>query len=229
MRLAVIPARGGSKRIPRKNILPFAGKPVIAYPIQAASECGLFDRIIVSTDDEEIAEVGRAFGAETPFRRPADLADDLTPTVPVIAHAIRACADLGWQADEICCIYPAVPLIDPDDLIRAHRLFQEAIAPYVFPVTRFPSPIQRALRRDDSGRVAPFQPEFVHGRTQDLEPAYFDSGQFYWGLADAWLEGLSVHEHGATIVLPEWRAIDIDTPDDWRQAEILFEALRQRA
>lgn len=229
MRISVIPARGGSKRIARKNVREFAGKPMLSYAIEAAQKSGLFDHILVSTDDEEIAETARAFGAEAPFRRPAELADDFTPTVPVIAHAIRACAGLGWQADEICCIYPCVPLLDPEDLKRAHRLLGAGIARFVFPVAQFPSAIQRALRRGEDGRVRPFDPAHVNARTQDLEPAYYDAGQFYWGRAEAWLEGGDIHADAAAIEIPQWRAADIDTPDDWRRAEALFGALRGQA
>lgn len=226
MRVAIIPARGGSKRIPRKNIKPFAGKPMIGYAIEAALGCGLFDHVIVSTDDDEIAEIAGQLGAAVPFRRPADLADDVTPTVPVIAHAIRACAVRGWVIDHACCIYPGVPFIRAADIAAAFDLLLSGDdGGYSFPVTGFPSPIQRALRRADDGRVAPFNPEHVGTRTQDLEPAYHDAGQFYWGHADAWLAGLNIHAHGRTIVLPEWRVVDIDTPADWHRAEALHRAL----
>lgn len=230
MRLAVIPARGGSKRIPRKNIRSFAGKPMIAYAIEAARNCRLFERVVVSTDDAEIAAVSEVLGAEVPFRRPAELADDHTPTVPVIAHAIGACDDLGWSATEVCCIYPAVPLIETADIELAFdRLRQADGISYMFPVVPFPSPIQRALRRLPDGRTRPFFPEHAGTRTQDLEPAYHDAGQFYWGRRQAWLDGLNIHATGGTIVLPEWRVVDIDVEDDWLRAEALHRARRQEA
>jgi pseudaminic acid cytidylyltransferase len=226
-RIAVIPARGGSKRIPRKNIRPFAGRPMIAYAIDAAQRSGLFAHVLVSTDDAEIAGIARDLGAELPFARPPELADDHTPTVPVIAHAIRECIALGWPVAQACCIYPGVPLIRAADVASALQLLDEhGGAGYTFPVTPFPSAIQRALRRGPDGRVAPFHPEYVDTRTQDLEPAYHDAGQFYWGSAEAWLAGLSIHAHGRAIVLPEWRVVDIDTPADWERAEALFHALR---
>ncbi len=225
-RIAIIPARGGSKRIPRKNIKAFAGKPMIGYAIEAALATGVFDHVVVSTDDAEIAEIAVAMRAETPFVRPLDLADDFTPTVPVIAHAIRACQGLGWQVEQACCIYPGVPFIEADDIVEAQRLLEKGVAPYIFPVTSFPSAIQRALRRGPDGRVAPFNPEFVNTRTQDLEPAYHDAGQFYWGAARAWLDGLSIHANGASIVLPDWRVVDIDTAADWDRAEAMHRALR---
>ena len=133
MKLAVIPARGGSKRIPRKNVKPFAGKPMIAYAIHAAASSGLFDRIVVSTDDAEIADAARAAGAELPFQRPAELADDLTPTVPVVAHAIRACLPQNGPGDVVCCIYPCVPLLAAEDLSRALTFSSKAMSPTSFP------------------------------------------------------------------------------------------------
>lgn len=229
MRIAVIPARGGSKRIPRKNIRDFAGRPMITYAIDAAFASGAFDMVIVSTDDAEVTEVARANGAEVPFLRPADLADDYTPTVPVIAHAVAACRDLGWPVEQACCIYPGVPMIDPEDLVRAKLALEAAGGEgYVFPVAPFPAAIQRALRRYNDGRVVPFDPAHVATRTQDLEPGYYDAGQFYWGGADAWLAGLSLHGHGRAIVLPEWRVVDIDTPEDWDRAEKMYKAFGGR-
>jgi pseudaminic acid cytidylyltransferase len=225
MRLAVIPARGGSKRIPRKNIKPFHGKPMIGYAISAAIASGIFDRIIVSTDDEEIAQVARKHGATVPFVRPPELADDHTPTVPVIAHAIQSCISLGWEVQEVCCIYPGVPFISANDLRMAHEQLLVSGAYYVFPVTGFPSPIQRALRRLPDGSVQPFEPEYAATRTQDLEPGYFDVGQFYWGKTSAWLQGLNLHLNGVTLVIPEWRVVDIDTPADWERAELLYATL----
>lgn len=229
MNLAIIPARGGSKRIPRKNIRPFAGKPMIRYAIDAALASGLFGHVVVSTDDPEIADIARAGGAEVPFLRPASLSDDHTPTVPVIAHAIEACAALGWSADQVCCLYPCGPLLEPADILAAYELLVRAGADYAFPVVPFPSAIQRALRREPDGTTRPFFAEYVDTRTQDLEPAFHDAGQFYWGRTEAWLAGRSIHGHGATIVLPEWRVVDIDTPEDWDRAEALFRALGSAA
>lgn len=225
MRLAVIPARGGSKRIPRKNIRPFHGKPMIGYAIVAAIASELFDRVIVSTDDDEIAQIAREHGAEVPFLRPLDLADDHTPTVPVIAHAITACQNMGWDLQEVCCIYPGVPFISTKDLRTAYELLLTTGAHYVFPVTGFPSPFQRALRRLPDGSVKPFQPEHAATRTQDLEPGYYDVGQFYWGKTSAWMRGLNLHLNGVTLVIPEWRVVDIDTPADWERAELLYATL----
>lgn len=226
MRAAIIPARGGSKRIPRKNIRPFAGKPMIAHAIEAALACRDIDRVVVSTDDEEIAEIARAHGAELPFRRPTELADDVTPTVPVIAHAIEACRGLGLEIRHACCIYPCVPFIRSADLEAALALLEaEGGEGYVFPVAEFPAPVQRALRRGHDGKVAPVEPAHVATRTQDLEPAYYDAGQFYWAEAATWLEGISIHGHGRALVLPQWRVVDIDSEEDWKRAEALYRAL----
>lgn len=227
MRIAIIPARGGSKRIPRKNIKPFAGKPMIGYAIEAARASGLFEHVVVSTDDQEIADIALSFGAEVPFMRPPELSDDHAGTIPVIAHAIEACRRLGWDAQQVCCIYPGVPMIQVDDLRAAHTLLEnDGGADYAFTVAGFPAAIQRALRRSPQGNMSPFHPEHVKTRTQDLEPGYYDAGQFYWGTAPAWLSGTSPHQNGRGLIIPEWRAVDIDTPDDWRRAELLFQALQ---
>jgi pseudaminic acid cytidylyltransferase len=225
MKIAIIPARGGSKRIPRKNIKSFAGKPMIAYAIQAALSSGLFDRVLVSTDDQEIAALAKQYGAETPFIRPPHLADDHTPTVPVIAHAIEMCENLGWTVSAACCIYPSVPFIQIADLRTAYALLISSGMPYAFPITEFPSAIQRALKQDDQGHIAPFFPEYELVRTQDLEVAYHDAGQFYWGLRDAWFHHPKIHSQSIGLPIPHWRVIDIDTPDDWARAELFHKAI----
>ncbi|MCG9042273.1 pseudaminic acid cytidylyltransferase [Laribacter hongkongensis] len=226
MNIAIIPARGGSKRIPRKNIKPFAGKPMITYAIEAALGSGLFAHVVVSTDDPEIAAIARDAGAETPFPRPAELADDHTPTVPVIAHAASACEALGWTPEFICCLYPGVPFIQQADLKAALQLLLDTPeADYSFPVTEFPSAIQRALRRTPSGQMASFSPEYELVRTQDLEPAFHDAGQFYWGRRPAWANNPRIHNSGAGLVIPSWRVVDIDTPEDWIRAETIFRSL----
>lgn len=229
MKIAVIPARGGSKRIPRKNIKPFGGKPMIAYAIDAAITSGLFEHVIVSTDDDEIGTISRQYGAETPFVRPPELADDHTPTVPVIAHAITACQALGWQVDFACCIYPGVPFIQVDDLKAGFELLKTSGANYSFPVTEFPSAIQRGLKRGQDTRMAPFNPEYEQTRTQDLEQAYYDAGQFYWGGAQAWLStSTRLHSGSAGLVIPQWRVVDIDTNEDWARAELIYRAMNKK-
>jgi pseudaminic acid cytidylyltransferase len=225
MRLCVIPARGGSKRIPCKNIRPFAGKPMIAYAIETARESSLFDRIIVSSDNEEIMRIARHLGADTPFRRPAELSDDHAPTAPVVAHAVRECEGDGFPVDDVCCIYPCVPFLQVSDLSAGLTMLHESRASFCFPIAEFPSAIQRALRLGKNGRVSSFQSVFEVTRTQDLEPAYYDAGQFYWGTRDAWLHETRVHLNGAGLIIPSWRVVDIDTPMDWTRAEKLWHVL----
>ena len=225
MRLAIIPARGGSKRIPRKNIRDFAGRPMIGYAVGAAREAGVFDRIVVSTDDDEIAAIAKEQGAEVPFMRPPELANDLAGTVPVIQHAMHVLALAGPAARQVCCIYPGVPLLRATVLREALDLLQTAGCDFVFPVLEFPSPVQRALARAADGSTRSMFPEHAQTRTQDLPPAYHDAGQFYWGTAEAWQSGRSPHLGARTLVLPSWAAVDIDTPDDWARAEALYAAL----
>ena len=227
MNIAVIPARGGSKRIPRKNIRGFAGKPMISYAIDTALASGMFDHVVVSSDDQEIIDIARTCGAEAPFLRPATLADDYTPTVPVITHAVNACIEIGWKIDHVCCIYPSVPFIEIEDLLRAFSLLVGSDAAFSFPVTEFPAAIQRALRRLPNGRMEPFQPEYENTRTQDLETSYHDAGQFYWGSAHSWKENHRIHSSGVGLPIPNWRVVDIDSHEDWVRAELLFKTYKQ--
>jgi pseudaminic acid cytidylyltransferase len=225
MRLAVIPARGGSKRIPGKNIKPFGGRPMIAWSISAALESGCFDRIIVSTDAAEIAEVAKAHGAEVPFMRPPELSDDHTGTIPVIAHAIEWQNAHGDEATEVCCIYATAPFITPADIRRGLQILRDSGADYAFSVTTYAFPIQRALRLTQNGRVEMFQPEHFNTRSQDLEEAWHDAGQFYWGLAQAWIGGVPIFSQRAMGVrLSRHLVQDIDTPEDWNCAESLMRA-----
>lgn len=225
MNIAVIPARGGSKRIPRKNIKDFGGKPMIAHTILTAKLSGLFEHIVVSTDDHEIAEKAIEWGAEVPFVRPEELADDYTPTAPVIVHAVGVCEELGWAVDYVCCVYPCVPLLQATDLQAGLDLLKVASADYCFPVAEFPSAIQRALKKAADGHMSPFYSQYELSRTQDLEPAFYDAGQFYWGSVSSWKKNPQIHSNGVGYRIPSWRIVDIDTFDDWRRAEILFNSL----
>lgn len=228
MRVAVIPARGGSKRIPNKNIRSFAGMPIINHSIEAARNSGCFDRVVVSTDDDVIAEVARAHGAEVPFRRPPAIADDLTPTIPVIRHAITTLRDQGEDPQEVCCIYATAPFLRGCDLRAAFDQLPNSSA-FVLAVTEFRFPIQRALRRNAAGRVSMFELEHFATRSQDLEPAWHDAGQFYLAKAETWLSEDVIFQSGSIgIALPTSRVQDIDTPDDWEHAELMFEALQRR-
>ena len=226
MKIAVIPARGGSKRIPRKNIKEFSGKPMIAWAISIALESNLFDEVVVSTDDDEIAKVARGWGAKTPFVRPENLADDMTPTVPVVAHAVTACSNLGWGVEYACCIYPCVPFLQVTDLADALNMLLDCNADFVYPVTEYAHPVQRSMRRLSSGKMQFYSPEFELTRTQDLEKSYHDAGQFYWGTVPAWLEQKKMHTDGLGMPIPNWRVVDIDSEDDWIRAVRSFQSLR---
>jgi N-acylneuraminate cytidylyltransferase len=228
MRLAVIPARGGSKRIPRKNIKPFAGKPMIAWSIESALASGCFDRIIVSTDDAEIADVARDYGAEVPFMRPPELSDDHTGTIPVVAHAVNFMAQQFGPVQLACCLYPTAPFVLAEDLRQGLEMLQQSGAQYAFTVAHFASPIQRAFRITDQNRIEMFNPAQFNTRSQDLEEAYHDAGQFYWGRPEAWLSSTPLFsQSSAPLVLPSYRVQDIDTLDDWIRAELMFEIIHK--
>lgn len=218
--IAVIPARGGSQRIPQKNIKLLNGKPLIAYSIQTALESGLFDKVIVSTDDQEIAEVARKWGAETPFTRPDELADHFTGTTPVMQHALRTLIEQGKKIDKACLIYATCPLLTAEDL----RLGYEALKTHglSFSATTFDFPVQRALCVRD-GKLQPMYPEHISKRSQDLEEAIHDAGQFYWGTVNQWLTNPAFFsERAYPIMLPRHRIQDLDTEEDWQRLQQLF-------
>lgn len=226
MIIAIIPARGGSKRIPRKNIKSFCGQPMIAWSIKAALESGCFDRVVVSTDDADIAAVARKFGAEVPFMRPAGLSDDHTGTIPVIQHAIERMEQLSGAAiQKVCCLYATAPFVLAEDLRKGLSVLTETGCDYAFSVTSYAFPIQRALRLTAQGRVEMFSSEYFNTRSQDLEEAYHDAGQFYWGRTEAWKKGEIIFTPAsAPVFLPRHRVQDIDTPEDWERARWLFNA-----
>ena len=226
MNIAIIPARGGSKRIPRKNIKAFAGLPIIAHSIRAAKASGVFERIIVSTDDEEIAQVARTHGAETPFVRPAELANDYAGTIEVIQHAIAALEDeTNTPPQHVCCLYATAPFVTPELIEQGLRLLQHSAFDYAFTVSTFGFPIQRALRLTNEGGVEPMYPEFRFTRSQDLEEAYQDAGQFYWGTTAAWKAGKNIYAPASCpIKIPRYLVQDIDTSEDWKRAEWLYNA-----
>ncbi|WP_350648854.1 pseudaminic acid cytidylyltransferase [Pseudomonas sp. HY13-MNA-CIBAN-0226] len=227
MKLAIIPARGGSKRIPRKNIKLFCGKPMIAWSIEAALQSGCFDQIIVSTDDEEIALVARHYGATVPFIRPAELSDDHTGTIPVIRHAIEWFNARGQTVEQACCLYATAPFVSLEDIRRGFDRLTEAGCDYAFSVTSYAFPIQRAIHLNSEGRVEMFNPENFNTRSQDLKEAFHDAGQFYWGTAEAWLQGRMIFSPASIpVALPRHRVQDIDTMEDWIRAEWLFKAMQ---
>lgn len=222
MKIAIIPARGGSKRIPRKNIKDFCGKPMIAWSIEAAKASGLFDHIIVSTDDDEIAEVAKQWGAEVPFMRPAELSNDYAGTTAVIAHATQWALDQGLEVEAVCCIYATAPFVQVDDLQRGWEALESGDWAYAFTVTDYAAPIFRSFKRTSDGGIEMFFPEHFSTRSQDLPSALHDAGQFYWGRPSAWIEGKRVFDrHSTPIIIPRWRVQDIDNEEDWLRAEIL--------
>lgn len=226
--VAIIPARGGSKRIPRKNLKPFDGVPMIARSIQTAIDSGLFCEVVVSTDDEEIAELARTQGARVPFIRPAALADDFTGTAAVIAHALRTLSEQGDLFDYACCIYATAPLLQARFLQQGLQLLEEHPGKsFAFSVCDFGFPVQRALTVDEQGALAALYPEFRDTRSQDLPVAYQDAGQFYWGHSKAWLNGEVLYSPASLpVILPRYLVQDIDTPEDWKRAEYLYAALK---
>ena len=226
MNLCVIPARGGSKRIPGKNIRSFCGKPIIAWSIETAKASGCFDEIIVSTDDHEIAKVAEQWGADVPFMRPPELSDDYAGTIPVIGHAVDWIIRNACSVDFACCLYATAPFVRATDLLNGFALLQQSGADYAFSITSYASPIQRAVRITDDQRVEMFSPDQFNTRSQDLEEAFHDAGQFYWGRASAWLAGNSLFSNDAApVLLPRHRVQDIDTAADWYRAELMFEIL----
>lgn len=225
--VAIIPARGGSKRIPNKNIKPFAGHPIISYSIKAAQTTGLFDRIIVSTDSEEIAAIARRYGAETPFTRPAVLADDFTGDVPVMLHVLEWLKEHDTLPVFFCYIYATSPLTGAEYITEGFRLLREKNATAAFSVTTFPYPIFRALKIADDGCIRMFWPEHETTRSNDLPAAYHDAGQFYWGDSESFLRGRTFLSSDALpIVIPRYLVQDIDTLEDWETAEKMYAVLQ---
>lgn len=227
MAIALIPARGGSKRIPNKNIKLFNGKPIIAYSIAAARESGCFERIIVSTDDSDIARVAVSCGAEVPFVRPADISDDYATTLDVIKHALHWLDACGEMPEHLCTLYATAPFLEAEAISKALLLLrQDAAKQYCFGVAEYPSPIQRAFKITPTGNIEMFHPEYFLTRSQDLEKAYFGAGQFYWGRSQAFLKDVPLYsEASIPYVLPNHKVQDIDTLDDWIRAEVMYSAL----
>ena len=225
--VAIIPARGGSKRIPRKNIKDFFGKPLIAYSIQAALNSKLFDQIIVSTDDEEIAKIAKKYGAKVPFLRPKELSDDFTGTGAVVAHTLKFLQEHGYQYDYCCTIYATAPFLQSKYLIEGFEKLKESDAINSFSATSMPFPIQRTFKLTQDGRCEMFTPEYYKTRSQDLEEAYQDAGQFYWTKLHKQSNAIMFANESIPIILPRYLVQDIDTLEDWTRAEYMFEALNR--
>ena len=224
-----MPARAGSKRIPRKNVRNFCGKPMLSWALEAAKASGCFDHIIVSTDDEEIKRVAQANGALVPFRRPLKLSGDNVLTRPVINHAINKAQKFVGEIRYVCCIYPTAAFITPDALIGSKKLLLESTADFIFSCASYPHPVQRALGLSKDGIVEMLWPEHKNTKSQDLRPTYHDTGQFYWGKASAFLANLhALDSNSLPWIVPRYRAHDIDTIEDWHQAELAFKLIAEK-
>ncbi len=228
MNICVIPARGGSKRILRKNIKDFLGKPIIAYSIEVALKSNCFDKVIVSTDDDEIAVIAKKYGAKVPFIRPNELSNDYAGTIPVIKHAIEWLEENNNTIDNVCCLYATAPFIQSKIIFKAYQQLKDSSADYCFGVTSFAFPIQRAIKIVQDDKVDMFYPEHFNTRSQDLEEAYHDAGQFYWGKAQAFKDGLSIFsEVSSPYILPRYLVQDIDSTEDWIRAEAMYKVLKE--
>jgi len=225
VRIAIIPARGDSQRIPKKNIREFFGKPIIVWSIEAAKKCKLFDRIIVSTDNHEIASIAKQHGADVPFMRPKHLADEHTGTNAVVKDVIQNIHKNGEQISYVCCIYATAPFISSKYLIKAYQDLINQKKSYAFSVTTYSFPVERSFVINKSNEIENLFPDMTLSRSQDLQEVYHDAGQFYWGLADAFLNDLPIFSrHSIPINLPRYLVQDIDTIEDWKQAELMFES-----
>jgi pseudaminic acid cytidylyltransferase len=225
--VAVIPARGGSKRIPHKNIKLFCGRPMITYSIEAAKDAAIFDRIIVSTDSKEIASTAKEFGAEVPFMRPVELADDYTGTDAVILHALKWLREDGKKIDYICCIYATAPFVKAEYIIKGYNVLRDKNSTSCFSVTTYPFPIFRSLKLNNQDRLEMFWPEYRETRSQDLTEAYHDAGQFYWADVKKYLKEKQFYSKDSVpVILPRYLVQDIDTPEDWEAAEKMYSVLQ---
>lgn len=230
MIIAIIPARGGSKRIPKKNIKGFFGKPIISYSIKAAIDSNLFDRVIVSTDCDEIAQVGSEYGAEVPFIRPKELSGDFLGTHEVVGHAIRWLENAGEVVDYACCIYATAPMIQVSDLIKGYDLLKTGKWKSVIAATKYSYPIYRSFKKLPNGGLKMIFPEHYNSRSQDLSEVYHDAGQFYWAKSQEWKNkpGSGFSENNTIIELPHFLVQDIDTLDDWNRAEKIYGSYKSK-
>ncbi len=220
--ICIIPARGGSKRIPRKNIKPFLGKPIIAYPIEAAIKSGLFDEVMVSTDDLEIAEVAKQYGATVPFMRYEQTANDFATLADVLKEVLAMYRGNGKEFDNMCCILATSPMLKTSDIVGGYNKLMDSEFSTIIPVVEFSYPILRSFKMDENGQINYNWPEYAKTRSQDLAPAYHDSGTFYWHKIEPWLDG-AIKRGG--IVVDEETVQDIDTEHDWKMAEIKYKML----
>lgn len=226
-KICIIPARGKSKRIRRKNIRLFADKPIIAHSIDVAKKSNLFDRIIVSTDDSEIAEIAKKYGAEIPFIRPDELSDDHTGTVPVVGHALKCLIESGYEVNVACCLYATAPLVQIEYLKLGYTKLMSSSADYCFSIARLPISTQKSLMLNESGYTKPMFPSEYRGRSQDKTEAFYDAGQFYWGHVEAFTDDIPVATASSIgVVIPNKFVQDIDTEEDFELAELLYNSHR---
>ena len=229
MNLCVIPARGGSKRIKKKNKKSFCGKPIIAWSIKQAIKSKCFDKIIVSTDDSDIAKIALNYGADVPFLRPKKLSNDFIGTVPVISHAINWLTKKGHKLDYVCCIYATAPFLKTNELKESLKILKRSKSEYVFSATNYSYPIQRSFRIKKNKKIEMFYPKYYKSRSQDLVEAFHDAGQFYWGRTDAWLKNKPlIGKNSLPIIIPRIRVHDIDTNEDWQIAERAFNTIYKK-
>jgi len=226
--VAIIPARGGSKRIPRKNIKEFQGKPLIAYSIEVALQSKLFDKVIVTTDDEEIATIAKEYGAEVPFLRPKELSDDFIGTEDVVEHTLAYLKNKGEIFDYVCTIYATAPLLQKEYLIEGFEKLKNSDTVNAFSATSMPFPIQRTFKLNANGRCEMFSPEHYMTRSQDLEEAYQDAGQFYWKKLGTDSKEIMFGKDSIPIILPRYLVQDIDTLEDCERAEIMHKVLKEQ-
>lgn len=224
MNIAIIPARAGSKRITRKNIKSFCGKPIISYSIETAKKSKMFDKIIVSTDSKEIADISKYYGAEVPFLRPKSISDDFSTISDVMLHATEYLKnEYGETIQTVCCIFPTAPLLKNEDLLKGYKIFSDGKWAFVFAATNFSYPIQRSFKKNISGSITMFYPEYYNSRSQDLEEGYHDAGLFYFGSTESWINKNNIFSENSSIILiPKFRVQDIDNPEDWLIAEKKF-------
>ncbi len=225
--IAIIPARGGSKRIPLKNIKDFFGKPLIAYSIEVALDSKLFDKVVVSTDDEEIASIAKQYGAIVPFLRPKELSDDFTGTSDVVNHTIEYLENQGEKYDYVCTLYATAPLLQKEYLVEGYEKLQKSDVTNAFSATSMPFPIQRTFKLNSDGRCEMFTPEHYLSRSQDLEEAYQDAGQFYWTNLNKKSNEIMFSKDSIPIILPRHLVQDLDTFEDWTRLEYLYKALKE--
>lgn len=226
--ICIITARGGSKRIPRKNIKEFCGKPIIAYSIEAALKSGCFDEVMCSTDDEEIAEAAKRYGASVPFMRSAATANDFATTADVLNEVVAGYQKRGKSFDYFCCLYPTAPFVSAERIRKGLEMMVAAKANGAMPVVQYSYPIQRALKISDNA-ISMREPEHLCSRSQDLEPMYHDAGQYYWYRTEAFKSNPNIMAISPlAIITPEEEVQDIDTPDDWKMAEMKYRLMQER-